>query len=405
MQSWTAAAAAWSGAAGSQPPAAARAAGSGPAAAAPAVTGAGDSQPQAAGGAPGGPPPDAPGHPGVTREWRAPFVLDLPRTAGVHARGHGDPAFRVTPDGCIWRTSLTPEGPGTLRIAPARPASPEAAPGALLPEASSEVVLPEATPGARPAGATPGARAEAVTVIRAAAWGPGAAWLLRELPALLGGDDDRAGFAPAHPVLRELSARHPGVRVGRSGRVLEALVPAVLEQKVVGVEARRAWRYLLLKFGDPAPGPAPAGMRVPPPPAMWRRIPSWEWHRAGVEGVRARTIIGAAEVAGRLEEIVTMPSGAADRRLRSLPGIGVWTSAEVRQRACGDADAVSVGDYHLPSAVGWALAGRVVDDAGMLELLAPYAGHRHRAARLVELGGIRPPRRGPRMSVRDYRAF
>ena len=146
-------------------------------------------------------------------------------------------------------------------------------------------------------------------------------------------------------------------------------------------------------------------MRVCPAPRIWCRIPSWEWHRAGVEGVRARTIIGAAEVAGRLEEIVAMPSAAADRRLRSLPGIGVWTSAEVRQRACGDADAVSVGDYHLPSAVGWTLAGRVVDDAGMLELLAPYAGHRHRAARLVELGGTRPPRRGPRMSVRDYRAF
>jgi hypothetical protein len=401
MQSPAAAAAAWSGAADSQPPGAARAAGNGPAA----IAGAGDSQPGAAGGAAGGPPPDAPGDPGVTREWRAPFVLDLPRTVGVHARGHGDPAFRVTPDGCIWRTSLTPEGPGTLRIAPARPASPEAAPGALRPESTLGALRPEATLGARPPGATLGAAPEAVTVIRAAAWGPGAAWLLRELPGLLGGDDDRAGFAPAHPVLRELSARHPGVRVGRSGRVLEALVPAVLEQKVVGVEARRAWRYLLLKFGDPAPGPAPAGMRVPPPPAIWRRIPSWEWHRAGVEGVRARTIIGAAEVAGRLEEIVTMPSGAADRRLRSLPGIGVWTSAEVRQRACGDADAVSVGDYHLPSAVGWALAGRVVDDAGMLELLAPYAGHRHRAARLVELGGIRPPRRGPRMSVRDYRAF
>jgi 3-methyladenine DNA glycosylase/8-oxoguanine DNA glycosylase len=242
-------------------------------------------------------------------------------------------------------------------------------------------------------------------VVRAAAWGPGAAWLLRELPALLGAGDDRAGFQPAHPLLRELALRHPGVRVGRSGRVLEALVPAVLEQKVVGAEARRAWRYLLLKFGGPAPGPAPAGMRVPPPPRIWRRIPSWEWHRAGVEGVRARTIIGAAEVAGRLEEIVTLPPGAADLRLRSLPGIGVWTSAEVRQRACGDADAVSVGDYHLPSAVGWALAGRRVDDAGMLELLVPYAGHRHRAARLVELAGIRPPRRGPRMSVRDYRSF
>jgi 3-methyladenine DNA glycosylase/8-oxoguanine DNA glycosylase len=325
--------------------------------------------------------------PCITREWRAPFLLDLPRTVGVHARGRGDPAFRVTPDGCIWRTSLTPEGPGTLRVTPARPGPAQA---------SSRAESPGVTSGAVPG---------PVTVVGAAAWGPGAAWLLRELPGMLGADDDRAGFDPAHPVLRALSVRHQGVRVGRSGRVLEALVPAVLEQKVVGVEARRAWRYLLLKFGDPAPGPAPAGMRVCPPRRIWCRIPSWEWHRAGVEGVRARTIIGAAEVAGRLEEIVTMTSGAADRRLRSLPGIGVWTSAEVRQRACGDADAVSVGDYHLPSAVGWALAGRVVDDAGMLELLAPYAGHRHRAARLVELGGIHPPRRGPRMSVRDYRSF
>ena len=351
------------------------------------------------------------GDPDGTLEWRAPFVLDLPRTLGVHARGRGDPAYRVTPDGFIWRTSLTPEGPGTLRVAPARPAAatgtePAGRTSGAGPAGASFGAGPAAVPSvAGPAGVTSGAGPGPVTVVRATAWGPGAAWLLRELPGMLGADDDRAAFRPAHPVLAELSARHPGVRVGRSARVLEALVPAVLEQKVVGVEARRAWRYLLLNFGDPAPGPAPAGMRVCPPARVWRRIPSWEWHRAGVEGVRARTIIGAAEVAARLEEIVAMPPDAADRRLRSLPGIGVWTSAEVRQRACGDADAVSVGDYHLPSAVGWALAGRVVDDAGMLDLLAPYAGHRHRAARLVELGGIRPPRRGPRMSVRDYRAF
>ena len=368
-------------------------------------------------GAAGSQPQAVAGDPDGRLEWRAPFILDLPRTLGVHARGRGDPAYRVTPDGFIWRTSLTPEGPGTLRVAPAWPAPPaagperpRAAPAAAASGAGPAGTMSGAEPagaasGAGPAGVTSGAGPGPVTVVRATAWGPGAAWLLRELPGMLGADDDRAAFRPAHPVLAELSARHPGVRVGRSARVLEALVPAVLEQKVVGVEARRAWRYLLLNFGDPAPGPAPAGMRVCPPARIWRRIPSWEWHRAGVEGVRARTIIAAAEVAARLEEIVAMPPEAADRRLRSLPGIGVWTSAEVRQRACGDADAVSVGDYHLPSAVGWALAGRVVDDAGMLDLLAPYAGHRHRAARLVELGGIRPPRRGPRMSVRDYRSF
>ena len=146
-------------------------------------------------------------------------------------------------------------------------------------------------------------------------------------------------------------------------------------------------------------------MRVFPDAAAWARIPSWEWHRAGVEAVRGAAITGAARVAARLEEITAMAAAEADRRLRSLPGIGPWTSAEVRQRACGDADAVSVGDYNLPAAVGWALAGRVVDDAGMLRLLAPYAGHRYRATRLVELSGARPPRRGPRLAMREHRAF
>jgi len=242
-------------------------------------------------------------------------------------------------------------------------------------------------------------------VVSAAAWGPGAAWLLDAVPGLLGAQDDPAGFAPAHPLLRDLYRRHGGARVGRSGRVLEALVPAVLEQKVVILEAHRAWRRLLLKFGDPAPGPAPAGLRVFPAAQTWQRIPSWEWHLAGVEAVRARTIAAAARAAGRVEEILTMTAADADRRLQALPGIGPWTSAHVRQRACGDADAVAVGDYNLPGAVGWALAGRVVDDAGMLDLLAPYAGHRYRVTRLVELSGVRPPRRGPRNAPRDYRAF
>ena len=302
----------------------------------------------------------------LARQWRAPFPLDVRLVLSVHRRGPRDPAFRAAADGAIWRTSRTPDGPGTLRVT--------------------------------------GAGA-AVTVVSATAWGPGAAWLLDTLPCLLGARDDPAGFAPAHPLLRELARRYRGARVGRSGRVLEALVPAVLEQKVVSIEAHRAWRVLLTRFGDPAPGPAPAGMRVFPAARTWSRIPSWEWHRAGVEAVRARTIIAAARAPGRIEETTAMAAAEADRRLRALPGVGPWTSAEVRQRACGDADAVSVGDYHLPAVVGWALAGHVVDDAGMLELLAPYAGHRYRATRLVELSGPRPPRRGPRMAVRDYRAF
>jgi 3-methyladenine DNA glycosylase/8-oxoguanine DNA glycosylase len=319
------------------------------------------------------------------RDWHAPYPVDVRAILAVHRRGPHDPAFGIDAAGAVWRTSLTPAGPGTIRVRTARAAG--------------------LGSGRRRDGQVGRDDDGAGTVVRATAWGPGAPWLLDQLPGLLGAADDPDGFAPAHPLLRELAWRHRGVRIGRSARVLEALVPAVLEQKVVGLEAQRAWRRLLLRHGLPAPGPAPAGMRVFPPPRTWSRIPSWDWHQAGVEAVRARTIAGAALVAGRLEEIIGLAADDADRRLLALPGVGPWTSAEVRQRACGDADAVTVGDYHLPAAVGWALAGRIVDDAGMIELLAPYAGHRHRATRLIELSGARPPRRGPRLAVRDYRGI
>ncbi|MGW0071302.1 DNA-3-methyladenine glycosylase 2 family protein [Streptosporangium sandarakinum] len=295
------------------------------------------------------------------REWPQDRPLDLELVLAPHRRGGGDPAWRMTPDGAVWRTSRTPDGPGTLRVS-----------------------LRHGR-------------------VSGAAWGPGAGWLLETLPALLGADDDPEGLVPAHDVVRLAAGRHAGLRIGRTFRVLEALVPAVLEQKVVTAEAWRAWRWLLRRYGEPAPGPAPEGMRVFPAPEVWRSIPSWDWHRAGAEAVRARTIANAAWHAAKLEAV--SGSAEADRLLRALPGVGVWTSAEVRQRSHGDADAVSVGDFHLPSLVGWSLARERTDDAGMLRLLAPYRGHRHRVSRLLALCGERPPARGPRLAARDFRSF
>jgi 3-methyladenine DNA glycosylase/8-oxoguanine DNA glycosylase len=150
-------------------------------------------------------------------------------------------------------------------------------------------------------------------------------------------------------------------------------------------------------------------MHVPPPVDAWRRIPSWHWHAAGVDGKRSRTVLAACCVAGRLEQTAALPGREAAPVLQSLPGIGPWTAAEVVQRAHGCPDSVSVGDLHLPGLIGWALAGEPwADDARMLELLAPYAGHRYRAVRLVELacsGGLVPPRprRAPRYAPRDFR--
>ncbi len=383
-------------------------------------------------------------------DWRAPFAVDVGMTLGVQGRGKGDPTYRVDEAGAIWRTSLTPDGPATIRVLPSAPtySTPTSAstiagvnsttPISTCTVISTSIVASATTPAStRMRAWTGGSEAGWVvgphdgspdgvsvsTRVRAQAWGAGAEWLLGALPGALGVYDDVSGFDPSeHPLIRDSARSNPGFRLGRSGRLMEALVPAILEQKVVILEAHRAWRMLLSKFGTEPPGPAPRGMRVFPDPKTWRRIPSWEWHRAGVEGVRAETIIRASTVAGSLERLLTLSHEEADRRLQTIPGIGTWTSAEARQRAAGDPDAVSVGDYHLKNVVGWALAGKDrSSDEEMLALLEPFKGHRHRATRLIGLSGARPrpgagpnryggrsggpQRRGPRMSVRDYRGF
>ncbi|MFE2916508.1 DNA-3-methyladenine glycosylase family protein [Kitasatospora indigofera] len=300
---------------------------------------------------------------GAIRTWRPGFPLDLRAVLGTLRRGAGDPATRIGPDGAFWRASRTPAGIGTLRITPL------------------------------PAEAT----------VRATAWGPGADWLLERLPLLLGaGDDPAALILPPGP-LREVQRRNPGLRLGASGLVLDSLVPAILEQRVTVTEAHRGWRYLLRRHGTPAPGPLPE-LRVPPSAREWVLIPSWEWHRAGVDLHRSETVLRAVRLAPRLEQASAMTSTDATARLTLIPGIGPWTAAETLQRCNGDPDAVSVGDLHLPNTVGYALAGRARStDAEMLELLEPYAGQRHRLCRIIRAAGVRAPRFGPRLAPNDHR--
>ncbi|MFK0255822.1 DNA-3-methyladenine glycosylase family protein [Streptomyces sp. NPDC090445] len=299
------------------------------------------------------------------RVWTPEGPVDLGLTLGPLRRGPHDPTFRVTADGSVWRASRTPLGPATLRVAADR----------------------------------------ATGTVHAEAWGPGAEWILDGLPALLGAEDDPSVFVPRHRLVHASHRNRPGLRLTRTGLVLESLIPTVLEQKVTSDEAYRSWRRLVRAFGEPAPGhgnPGTPDMYVMPDARTWALIPSWDWHRAGVDAKRSGTIVRAVRVAARIEEAAAMPQGAAAARLEAVPGIGPWTSAETLQRSNGDPDAVTTGDLHLPGIIGYALAGdRDADDAAMLELLAPYAGQRHRAARLILLAGRTPPRRAPRMYRND----
>lgn len=283
------------------------------------------------------------------RRFRPPHPVNLRLTLGPLCRGRRDPTMLVRPDG-VWRATRTPDGPATVHLA----------------VGDGEVT--------------------------AETWGPGADWALERTPALVGCEDDWSGFVPRHDVVADAWRRYRGLRLCRSGRVVEVLVPTVIEQKVVGQEARRSYASLVRALGERAPGPV--ALLLPPAPARVAGTPSWAFHPWGVERRRAETVRRACAAASRLEE--------DPRRLTVVPGIGPWTEAEVRRLALGDPDAVSVGDYHLPSLVSWALA-RIPrgDDALMLELLEPYRGHRGRVQRLLEVAGPHAPRFGPRMPLRE----
>jgi hypothetical protein len=293
------------------------------------------------------------------RSVRLARPVDLRLTLGPLRRGRSDPAMRFVPEG-VWRATRTPEGPVTTHI-------------------------------------RAGGDGRSLTM---RAWGPGADWALDGFPAMIGADDRQDGFDPGPGVVGDLHRRMPGLRIPRSAAVVEALVPSILEQKVVGLEARRSYAALVRALGEPAPGPA-GGLVVPPSPEVLAATPSWAFHRFGIERRRADTIRRACSEAPRLEETVGMAPDDARRRLTALPGIGPWTAAEVAIVALGDADAVSVGDYHLPNQVAFALAGEPrADDARMLELLEPWRGHRGRVIRLIVAAGVKAPRYGPRVPLR-----
>jgi 3-methyladenine DNA glycosylase/8-oxoguanine DNA glycosylase len=281
-------------------------------------------------------------------------ALDLVSTLAPIGLG---PSLRI--DGRdAWRATRTPEGPATIHLR------------------------------------------QADRGIEVEAWGPGAAWAAAQAPSLCGEHDDASGFRPQHRLVADLHRRNPGLRLPRTHAVFEALVPTVLEQKVTMIEANAGYRALVDALGEPAPGPV--RLKLPPSPEVLARTPYWTFHRFGVERRRAVVIIQGARSAVRLEEITAMDLVSAYRRLLAFPGIGPWTAAKVALVALGDADAVPVGDYHLPHTVGYALEGTSrSSDERMLELLDPYRGHRARVVRLLLISGIGAPRFGPRQPLRD----
>ncbi|WP_328461074.1 DNA-3-methyladenine glycosylase 2 family protein [Actinoplanes sp. NBC_00393] len=266
-------------------------------------------------------------------------------------------------DGDFWLAARTPDGPATLHLA----------------RAGGELT--------------------------ATGHGPGSQWIVDRADAIAGLRDDLSAFpalAARHPLVARLAKTFSGVRLPATNLLFPRLLRAILEQKVTGKEAHRSYRAICRHFGEPAPGPV--DLVLPPDPAAVAATPYWTFHPFGVEQRRTQALLRAARVADRLERCVDAAEATA--RMTALPGIGPWTAAETVRYAFGDPDAVSVGDFHIPNTVAWALAGEVRGtDARMLELLEPFRGHRGRVCELFALGGLGAPKFGPRMPVRSFARF
>lgn len=295
----------------------------------------------------------------LERSVTLPHSIDLARTFAALRRGQHDPTCRIDADR-VWWASRHPAGPVTLQLVRRRGA------------------------------------------VDATAWGDGAEAALDTVPDLIGCNDDAKGFDPQHPLIARLWRERADVRIPRSGAVAETLVNVVLEQRVTTFEARRAQAQLVERWGEDAPGPA--DLRLPPDPEVLANVAYYDLHVIGVERKRADTVRRVAATARRLDELRSLPVAEAHARLLQVPGVGPWSAAEVALVALGDADAVPLGDVHLPSTVTYALTGEAIDDDdAMLEALEPFAGQRGRVIRLLNDAGIHAPARAPRYAPRDIR--
>lgn len=286
-----------------------------------------------------------------------PVDIDLRSRLHWYRYGAGDPTTCLTPTSFV-RATWTPDGPATV--------------------------------AAEWSGGT----------WHTAAWGDGSSWALAALDRMAAPRADPPVVdGPVHPLVADGMHRHRGLWAGASGNLYHELLPTILGQRITGGEAFAQWRRLCQALGRAAPGPVP-GMVLPPQPEVLARRPAWWFHPLGIEAKRARTLVDVARVADHLWDWSTRPPAAVADQLVRISGVGPWTIGSVLGPACGDDDAVAVGDYHFPNLVAWNLAGEArADDDRMLTLLEPYRGQRGRVIRLVSLVGRRAPAFGPRQRI------
>lgn len=166
------------------------------------------------------------------------------------------------------------------------------------------------------------------------------------------------------PLMAQLVAARPGLRVPGTWDGLELAIRAVLGQQITVVAAIRLAGKLVAQYGAPLETPCAGITHVFPSAEV---LAAADLATLGMPKARGRTLSGVAQALlddpELFEPKASLKEGVA--RLVALPGIGDWTAQYIAMRQMREADAFASGDIGLINALA-ALEGGPVSARQLL---------------------------------------
>lgn len=154
----------------------------------------------------------------------------------------------------------------------------------------------------------------------------------------------------ADPLMAQLVAARPGLRVPGAWDGLELAIRAVLGQQITVVAAIRLAGKLVAQYGQPLATPHAGITHLFPTPQV---LAAADLATLGMPNARGRTLSGVAQALlddpQLFEPKASLNDGVA--RLVALPGIGDWTAQYIAMRQLREPDAFASGDIGLINAL------------------------------------------------------
>jgi len=166
------------------------------------------------------------------------------------------------------------------------------------------------------------------------------------------------------PLMAQLVAARPGLRVPGTWDGLELAIRAVLGQQITVVAAIRLAGKLVTQYGQPLETPHAGITHVFPTAEV---LAAADLATLGMPKARGRTLSGVAQALLDDPHLFEPQAGlkAGVARLVALPGIGDWTAQYIAMRQMREVDAFASGDIGLINALA-ALEGGPVSPRQLL---------------------------------------